>query len=135
VATSKGNSKGRGTGRIVRIRTTGCSFLPQARAQGLQCPQEVFDPGIVDERPEVVDHWREAKTWIVAPVAVDADLLGGGGGLELLVGYTRLGNLLGSLDRQEVSEIQKYVVWVGRRTVIPPRCGRSRIDRPQLSAA
>jgi hypothetical protein len=70
--------------------------------------------GIVDEREEVVSHWKEAKSWIVPPVVVDADLVGGGGGLELLVGYTRLGNLLGLLDQQEVLEVQKHLVWVGR---------------------
>jgi hypothetical protein len=70
--------------------------------------------GILDERQEVVAHWRDAKSWIVAPVIVAGDLLGGGSGFELLVGYTRLGNLLGMLDRQEVSEVQKHLVWVGR---------------------
>ena len=72
--------------------------------------------GIVDEREDVVDHWRDAKSWIIPPVIVAGDLLGGGGGFELLVGYTRLGNLLGLLDRQEVSEVQKHLVWVGRGT-------------------
>jgi hypothetical protein len=70
--------------------------------------------GIVDERQEVVDHWRDAKSWIVAPVIVAGDLLGGGSGLELLIGYTRLGNLLGMLDRQEISEVQKHLVWMGK---------------------
>ena len=69
--------------------------------------------GIVDEREEVVSHWREAKSWMVALVMVSAELLGGGTGFELLVGYTRLGNLLGLLDRQDVSEVQKHLVWVG----------------------
>jgi hypothetical protein len=68
----------------------------------------------VDERQEVVDHWRDSKSWIVAPVIVAGELLGGGSGFELLVGYTRLGNLLGLLDREEVSEVQKHLVWVGR---------------------
>jgi hypothetical protein len=70
--------------------------------------------GIVDEREEVTDHWRNAKSWVVPPVVVSGDLLGGGAGFELLVGYTRLGNLLGMLDRQEVKEAQKHLVWVGR---------------------
>jgi hypothetical protein len=70
--------------------------------------------GMVDDRQEVVDHWRDAKSWIVPPVIVAGDLLGGGSGFELLVGYTRAGNLLGLLDRQEVSEVQKHLVWVGR---------------------
>jgi hypothetical protein len=71
--------------------------------------------GIVDERQVVVDHWRDAKSWIVPPVIVAGERLGGdGSGLELLVGYTRLGNLLGMLDRQEVSETKKHLVWIGR---------------------
>ena len=73
--------------------------------------------GIVDDRGEVVSHWQEAKSWLVPPVVVSGDLLGGGGsGYELLVGYTRLGNLLGMLDREEVKEPQKHLVWVGRFT-------------------
>ena len=70
--------------------------------------------GIVDDREEVVSHWKDAKSWIVPPVALSAKLFGGGGGFELLVGFTRLGNLLGMLDRQEVKETQKQLVWVGR---------------------
>ena len=70
--------------------------------------------GIVDDREDVVAHWQEAKSWLVAPVAVTGDLLGGGGGFELLVGFTRLGNLLGMLDRQEILETQKHLVWIGK---------------------
>jgi hypothetical protein len=70
--------------------------------------------GIVDEREEVVNHWTDAKSWVVPPVVVSGDLMGGGAGFELLVGYTRLGNLLGMLDREEVPESQTHLVWVGR---------------------
>jgi len=72
--------------------------------------------GIVDEREEVVSHWKETKSWMVAPVVVSAELLGGGAGYELLVGYTRLGNLLGMLDREEVPESRKHLIWVGRES-------------------
>jgi hypothetical protein len=70
--------------------------------------------GIVDEREEVVNHWRDTKSWFVPPVVVSGNLFGGGSGFQLLVGYTRLGNLLGLLDREEVSESQKHLVWIGR---------------------
>jgi hypothetical protein len=70
--------------------------------------------GIVDDREEVVNHWKDAKSWVVPPVVVSGDSLGGGAGFELLVGYTRLGNLLGLLDREEVKESQKHLVWVGK---------------------
>jgi hypothetical protein len=33
-------------------------------------------------------------------------------GVELLVGYTRLGNLLGLLDREEIVESKQHLVWV-----------------------
>jgi len=33
-----------------------------------------------DERQDVADHWRGAKSWIVPSVAVSCHLLGGGGG-------------------------------------------------------
>ena len=72
--------------------------------------------GIVDEREDVVSHWKEAKRWMVPPVVVGGELLGGCEGYELLVGYTRLGNLLGLLDREEVPESQKHLVWIGRGT-------------------
>jgi hypothetical protein len=70
--------------------------------------------GIVDEREEVVNHWKEAKSWLVPPVVIATNLLGGSSGVELLVGFTRLGNLLGMLDRQEVKETQKHLVWIGQ---------------------
>jgi hypothetical protein len=43
-------------------------------------------------------------------------VLGGEAGLELLIGYTRLGNLFALLDREVVLEIQKHLVWVGKGT-------------------
>jgi hypothetical protein len=52
---------------------------------------------IVDERQEVVEYWRDAKSWILAPVAVSCDLLGGGRGFELLVGDP--GSRKGSLSK------------------------------------
>jgi hypothetical protein len=42
-------------------------------------------------------------------------------GLELLIGYTGLGNLLVLLDREEVPEIQKHLIWVGRAARALPR--------------
>jgi hypothetical protein len=93
--------------RHVRVDRAFQLALDQARDQATQF-------GIKDERKEVINHWREAKSWIVPPVIVDAALLGGGSGFELLVGYTRLGNLLGLLDRQEVSEVQKHLVWIAQ---------------------
>ena len=71
--------------------------------------------GIVDDREEVVAHWRDAHSWFAPPVMVAGEVLGTNVGYELLVGYTRFGNLLGLLDRQEVPEVKQHLVWVGRR--------------------
>jgi hypothetical protein len=69
--------------------------------------------GIVDDRVEVVEHWSTAHSWLLPPVMVAGEVLGTNIGYELLVGYTRLGNLLGLLDRQEVPEVARHLVWVG----------------------
>jgi hypothetical protein len=69
--------------------------------------------GIRDDREEVVNHWRDAGSWFVPPVVIAGDVLGTDIGYELLVGYTRLGNLLGLLDREEIPESSKHLVWMG----------------------
>jgi hypothetical protein len=43
-------------------------------------------------------HWSQARTWIRAPI---------------IVGFTRLGNLLGALDRQDLPESSRHRVWMG----------------------
>jgi hypothetical protein len=40
--------------------------------------------------------------------------MGGAAGLELLIGNTPVGNLLALLDREEVPEIQKHLMWMGK---------------------
>src|SRR5271167_2055987 len=40
--------------------------------------------GIVDDREEVVSHWRDTHSWIVPPVVIGDDLVGGGSGFQLL---------------------------------------------------
>ena len=63
---------------------------------------------------DVVEHWRNAHSWFAPPVMIAGDVVGTNVGYELLVGYTRLGNLLGSLDRQEIPEVARHLVWVGK---------------------
>jgi len=70
--------------------------------------------GIVDDRPEVVEHWRDSHSWLMPPVIVDGGVLGTNLGYELLVGHTRFGNLLGLLDREEIPEVARHLVWVGK---------------------
>jgi hypothetical protein len=80
--------------------------------------------GIVDDRVEVVDHWRDMHSWFTPPVLVAGEVLGTNIGYELLVGYTRLGNLLGLLDRPAIPEVARHLVWVGN--VRSPADGRRR---------
>jgi hypothetical protein len=81
-----------------------------------------FVLSIGDEREEVVSHWRDAKSWVVPPVVVSGDLLGGGTGFELLVGFTRLGNLLGMLDRESCGGAEASCL------------GRARVERRMTNA-
>lgn len=72
-----------------------------------------IEEGFNDERPEVMVHWMQAHTWIRAPVVVAGDVLQSLVEYELLVGFTRLGNLLGALDRQDLPESKRHRVWIG----------------------
>jgi hypothetical protein len=94
--------------RVLRVDRSYQDALDEACARATQF-------GIVDDREEVIAHWRDAGSWFVPPVIVAGDLLGTSVGYELLVVFTRLGNLLGLLDRQQVPEVQRHLVWVGRR--------------------
>lgn len=69
--------------------------------------------GLVDERDAIVAHWADQKTWLRPPILVSGEVAGSGLLYEMLVGFTRLGNLLGLLDRQEVGEGAKHRVWLG----------------------
>jgi hypothetical protein len=93
--------------RHVRVGRGYQHALDEARDQATQF-------GIVDDRGDVVTHWRDAHTWLVPPLLVAGEVMGTNIGYELLVGFTRLGNLLGLLDREEVPEAKKHLVWIGR---------------------
>ncbi len=69
--------------------------------------------GLQDERPEVLEHWRARATWVRSPILIVGSALGSSLGIECLVGFTRLGTLLGLLDREDLSEEAVHPVWLG----------------------
>jgi hypothetical protein len=69
--------------------------------------------GMQDNRPEIVEHWRSAGSWLRSPILVAGDVTGTALGNECLVGFTRLGKLLGLLDRQDIPEYATHRVWLG----------------------
>lgn len=71
--------------------------------------------GLQDERPAVMQHWTEEGTWLRAPVLVAGALFDTHVAHVCLVGITRLGDLLGLLDRGEVPEAATHHVWLGER--------------------
>jgi hypothetical protein len=75
------------------------------------------EEGIQDERPEVINHWQNAGTWMRSPILVTGEVIGTTLDAQCLVGFTRLGNLLGLLDRREVAEAARHRLWLGRRTL------------------
>lgn len=72
--------------------------------------------GFHDERQEVMNHWQEAKTWIRSPIVLAGDLLQTAVQYELIVGFTRLGNILGALDRQDAPESSQHTIWLGKQS-------------------
>jgi hypothetical protein len=70
--------------------------------------------GFHDERAEVMAHWATAYTWIRSPIVLAGDVLQSVLNYEVIVGFTRLGNLLGVLDRQDLPEWSRHRVWIGR---------------------
>jgi hypothetical protein len=80
--------------------------VDEARARSAQ-------EGFYDERPEVMTHWEAARTWIRSPIVLAGEVLQSALSYELIVGFTRLGNLLGVLDRQDIPESVLHRVWIG----------------------
>ena len=58
-------------------------------------------------------HWESHRTWVRAPIALSGEILQSSLGYELIVGFTRLGNLLGALDQQLLPESALHRVWIG----------------------
>ena len=77
--------------------------------------RRTLQEGFQDNRPHIIEHWRTAGTWLRSPILVAGEVMGSPMGSECLVGFTRLGNLLGLLDRQELSEAALHRVWLGRQ--------------------
>ncbi len=73
--------------------------------------------GFHDEREEVMTHWHTAKTWMQSPIVVAGDLFQTALQYELIVGFTRLGNILGALDRQDLPESAAHTIWFGRQGI------------------
>jgi hypothetical protein len=69
--------------------------------------------GFFDERAQVMAHWESHRTWIRAPIVLSGDILQSSLGHELIVGFTRLGNLLGALDQRLLPESALHRIWIG----------------------
>jgi hypothetical protein len=75
-----------------------------------------LEQGVQDDRPEIVEHWRTAGTWLRSPILIAGHVTGTTLGNECLVGFTRMGNLLGLMDRQDIPEYAVHRVWLGTAT-------------------
>jgi hypothetical protein len=71
--------------------------------------------GFWDFRTDVMRSWREEGTWVRPPILVEGALLHCPAALEALVGWTRIGDLLGMMERGEVYEEYVHRVWMGVR--------------------
>jgi hypothetical protein len=78
-----------------------------------------LEEGLQDERPEIIEHWETAGTWLRAPILVAGNVTGSTLDNQCLVGFTRLGNLLGLLDRGDVAEAARHRAWLGTTHLRP----------------
>jgi hypothetical protein len=108
-----------GRSRPLQGRAAPRQYSPPVPARGGRSPRPTADEGIQDDRPEVVEQWHTAGTWMRSQVLVTGEVTGTSLDAPCLVGFTRLGNLLGLLDRQEVPEAGRHQVWLGRRSLTP----------------
>jgi hypothetical protein len=72
--------------------------------------------GFHDERYAVMEHWLQAKTWVRSPILIAGTVVRCAAQYELIVGMTRLGNMLGALDHGELPESAQHTVWLGRES-------------------
>jgi len=87
--------------------------------------QETVRNGFPDERAEVMQHWAQLHTWIRSPIVLACELPQSNLRYELIVSFTRLGNLIGALDRQDLPEHARHHVWIGqarRRMLYATHC-------------
>lgn len=59
--------------------------------------------------------WSTSMTWSDPPILIDGDVSASPVSYELIVGATRLGRLLGLIDRGDLTADARHRVWVGRR--------------------
>ena len=69
--------------------------------------------GLQDERSEVVSHWRGHGSWFRSPILVTGEVADLPIAYEMLVGFTRLGNLRRLMDRGELPAPKRHRVWIG----------------------
>lgn len=78
-----------------------------------QARSAVVAEGLMDDRADVIEHWGSHQSWFRSPILVTGDVVGRPVAYEMLVGFTRLGNLLGLMDRGEVPPGKRHPVWIG----------------------
>lgn len=59
--------------------------------------------------------WAPGNSWSNAPILIDGEVSAERVSYELVVGASRLGTLLGLLDRGDIAPDSPHRVWVGRR--------------------
>jgi hypothetical protein len=74
-----------------------------------------IEEGFRDERADVMAHWMETKTWMQSPIVLAGDIFQSALQYELVVGFTRLGNILGAMDRKDLPDSAQHTIWLGRR--------------------
>jgi hypothetical protein len=80
----------------------------------------VVAEGLMDDRSDVVEHWAMHQSWFRSPILLTGDVVARPVAYELVVGFTRVGNLLGLMDREDIAPFR------GRRQKVAKSSGFSR---------
>ena len=97
-------------GKSAHVKGTAHEFtVEEARS-------EVVSEGLIDDRNAVIEHWATHQSWFRSPILLTGEVVARPVAYELVVGFTRLGNLLGLMDREDISAARKHRVWIGEVT-------------------
>lgn len=80
----------------------------------------------IDVRSQIVSHWKKENTWKRPPIFIDGSFIQGSNKYHLVEGHTRLGVLIGLLNRKITLHKDKHLIWYGDIYQTPSRaCSNS----------
>lgn len=99
------------------------SYFPKFSTYFNNCKKKAVDFQLkgwrcIGQPENVVQHWKEFKTWEASPILIDASLVSvQSSKLHLVEGHTRLATLIGLIAQGLISPSDKHTCWIGQVSV------------------